>query len=310
MLKSKNILIIGDTGIDKYTIGTVDRISSEAPVPILNVVEQTYKLGLAANVAENVYTLGSHPILVSISGSDKSLEKMLRKVGIKSDYIVSTNRSTTVKERIVSGQQLLRIDYEDSSSIFGSTEQIVMSTIEDNIEKSDIIIVEDYDKGVITSSIITLIQKIKGDKLLLIDPNTKSNWKLYRKANVITPNIKEAEHLSEIKIRDEYDVRLAGLTILDKLEVGAVILTRGKDGMSIFRQNREIVNIPTFAKEVYDVSGAGDTVIATLSIALANDIDLEESCKLANIAAGIVVGKHGTATVTQAEMLSKLATLV
>lgn len=306
----RKILVFGDVGVDKYTIGKVSRISPEAPIPIVEVNETQYKLGLAANVADNIVALGGKPLLVGVVGKDigaQDFSMLLRKSKIPNKYLVcDSNRKTTLKERVVAEiQQVVRIDHETQKKIDAKVIREVWTKLERTIAEADGIIIEDYAKGLVEVSICRQIMQAAEDKGIpvLIDPNSRSTPTIYYGCMVVTPNTQEAEALSGVKIIDLASLRRAGQRILDEVNARIVIITRGKDGMAIFiRGETQPVLIPTFAREVFDVSGAGDTVISTLALALVSGADIVEASLLANFAAGIEVGKRGTATVSQNEL--------
>lgn len=309
-LKSKRILVFGDVGIDRYTVGQVERISPEAPVPIVFVQEEKLKLGLAANVADNIQALGAVPILVGVIGKDHSgstFKALLKETGIPSQYLVTdSQRRTILKERIVSErQQLLRVDYENGSVISAKTEGLLFKQLERAIKKCDALIIEDYAKGTLSTKLMKKFLKLARDhqKLVAVDPNSRSLSGFYQGAKIFTPNTKEAEALSGIKIKDLKTLKQAGEYLQVQTKAEHVVITRGKEGMAIISGAKSDVRlIPTYAREVYDVSGAGDTVISVLTLALSAGATIEEACVLGNLAAAVEVGKRGTATVTPQEI--------
>ncbi len=312
--KNKKIFVVGDIGIDRYTIGTVERISPEAPVPIVLVVEEKLKLGLAANVADNIQALGAIPILLGVVGKDRGAED-LRSL-LKSNHIQSTHlvvdgsRRTVLKERVVSErQQLVRVDYESLHKIDQKIENRVLALFKKQIAKVDGVVIEDYAKGLISENMLKSILGMakRAGKKVAIDPNIKTPVEYYQGATVLTPNTKEAEHLSGIMIRDHASLLKSGFKLLKATHSEHIVITRGKDGMAIFSKgNSEVRIIPTYAREVYDVSGAGDTVISVLMLSLVAGASIEEASVLGNLAAGIEVGKRGTATVSPEEIQSSL----
>ncbi len=325
-MRGKKILVVGDVGLDRYTIGSVERISPEAPVPVVLVEEEKLKLGLAANVADNICVLNGVPLLMGVIGQDQNAEifkNLLISTGIESSYLVpDPSRRTILKERVVSEQQqLLRIDYESLHQVDLKIEAQVLNKINEICDQVDGVILEDYSKGTLTGtliqSILTLFKK-KG-KIVAVDPNLSTPLEYYHGASILTPNTKEAEHLSQIFIRDEDSLRRAGFFILKSAEAQFVVITRGKEGMALFSyensknqcyENLTMKLIPTYARQVYDVSGAGDTVISVLVLSLVSGASLEEASILGNIAAGVEVGKRGTATVSPDEVRSYLNRLI
>jgi rfaE bifunctional protein kinase chain/domain len=310
----KRILVIGDVGVDRYTSGTVERISPEAPVPIVLVESETLKLGLAANVADNVKALGSEPLLVGVVGRDRSAQDfkdLLRRSSIQPAHlVVDSDRRTVLKERIVSErQQLLRVDYESGHRIGKQTEAQVLKRIRSLLRRVDGVILEDYAKGMLSESLSRAIFSLarKSGKIVAVDPNAKTPLRYYRGATILTPNTKEAEKLSGIAIQDEASLLKAGRMILKTTSARFVVITRGKEGMAIFNSKDPVVHlIPTYAREVYDVSGAGDTVISVLTLALAAGASIENAAILGNLAAGVEVAKRGTATVSPEEIQAAL----
>jgi rfaE bifunctional protein kinase chain/domain len=316
-IQNKRILVLGDVGVDRYTYGTVERISPEAPVPIVAVTEEKLKLGLAANVADNVKALGGEPWLTGLVGSDRfagDLSALLKKEGISDRHLVAdSTRKTILKERIVSeGQQLLRVDYENLHAVEASIAGKIQDEVKKALPEVDAFIVEDYAKGLISKEMLAgffeQAQRLK--KPALVDPNSATPVESYRGAYALTPNKKEAEALSGIKIKDEPTLCEAGEAILRLTQAEYVVITRGREGMAIFQKgNIEALLIPTYAREVYDVSGAGDTVIAVLALALSVGASMTDACILSNLAAGVEVGKRGTATVSVAEVLQAMDSL-
>ena len=313
--RPQKVLVVGDVGLDRYTEGSVDRISPEAPVPIVRVEREFLKLGLAANVADNIRALGSEPWLLGVVGSDRvatDFRKVLKAERISDTHlIIDSRRRTVLKERIVSErQQLLRVDYEDSSTISESASRRLMAKMDRLVPKAEIIILEDYCKGMLHPAAVKHLFALahRHRKLVLVDPNAKSAMSLYEGADLLTPNTKEAEALSGVAIVDEATLAKAGAVILKKTRAPRLIITRGKEGMAIFEKGRRgVAVIPTYAREVYDVSGAGDTVISVLALALGVGAAVEDAARLANLAAAIEVSKRGTATVSLTEIREALS---
>ena len=313
--KGKRVVVIGDVGVDRYTSGSVERISPEAPVPILRVEKEELKLGLAANVADNLRVLGAKPLLVGVVGRDQlasELKQSLRRAGIESRYLVTdSHRRTVLKERLVSGpQQLLRVDYEDTEVISQVSQRALLVQVTKLIRSGvDALMVEDYAKGVLA---VEMTQKIlamarKAGVLTLSDPNRKSPLELYLGTDVLKPNLKEAEVLSGIQIHSVESLKAAARVLMRKTHARRLVITRGKDGLALFETGKPGMQVlPTFAREVYDVSGAGDTVISVLTLGLIAGGTLKDAAFLGNVAAGIEVGKRGTATVTPTELREAL----
>ena len=298
--------VIGDLMIDDYIIGNVERISPEAPVPVVSVKEERFVLGGAGNVINNLATLGVKTYCYGVIGDDidgDRLKKSLKLLGVNTEGLIrSEDRPTIVKRRILGGnQQLLRIDWEDPTNINGILEETILSNLKKNIENIDAIILSDYDKGVLTERVAKEAIKLarKYGKIVTVDPKP-SNIMNYIKASSMTPNKKEA--LECAKLPKGTDIDTVGTTIREKLQLDNLLLTRSEEGVSLY--DREgVANIPTFAKEVYDVTGAGDTVISVYTLAKAAGATWTEAARIANTAAGVVVGKIGTSTVTKEEII-------
>lgn len=308
--RGMRVLVIGDVGIDRYTLGSVERISPEAPVPIVRVEREIHKLGLAANVADNIAVLGGEPLLTGMVGKDRAagdFKKLLGDAGISGSHLVLCPESRTVlKERIVTeSQQLLRVDYESHHSVSQTTRKQLLAKVLALLPKVDAVIVEDYAKGLLDPGLLGRIFKAasKAGKLVAVDPNKKTPASWYAGATILTPNSREAEKLSGISIVDQESLVEAARKVLELSQAQHVIITRGKDGMALMSRGDFTVRmIPTYALEVFDVSGAGDTVIAVLALAMAAGATLEEAATLGNLAAGVEVSKRGTATVSPDEI--------
>ncbi len=304
--KSLNIAIVGDLMLDKYIFGNVERISPEAPIPIVAVTNEKYFPGGAANVAANISTLGGKANLYGLIGLDTPGELLLGccdHFGIKHDGVIADKKLNTIQKiRIVAHhQQLLRIDYEDlKTGIENNTRQFLLKILKE--KKLNAIIVSDYAKGCINMPLMTELKILASKKKipLLVDPKPPHK-NLYRDVFLVTPNKKEAEEMSGMKINNNSDAIHCGKKIMEELNCN-VIITRGEQGMSVFEKGKQPQHIPTNAQEVYDVSGAGDTVIATLCLAICSGFTLYDAAVLANIAAGIKVAKAGTSPVTFEEL--------
>lgn len=309
--KGKRIAVLGDVGIDRYTQGSVDRISPEAPVPIVFVQSEYLKLGLAANVADNILVLGGKPELTGVIGNDKDAQdlcSMLKKKKITGNsLIVDSTRRTILKERVVAEtQQMLRVDYESLHPLAKTIQKKVEAAIIKSTQSADALIIEDYAKGLLSQSMMrSAIAAAKKKKIpVLVDPHMKTPVEWYEGATCLTPNKREAEALTRTRIYDEKSLIQVGHAIMRKTKSQSLLITLGKDGIAIFKNGKaKPTRIPTFAREVYDVSGAGDTVISVLALALACGAELEEAAYVANLAAGVEVSKRGTATVTQEEIV-------
>ncbi|WP_300393107.1 D-glycero-beta-D-manno-heptose-7-phosphate kinase [Fusobacterium sp.] len=300
------VAVIGDLMIDDYIIGNVERISPEAPVPVVSVKEERFVLGGAGNVINNLSTLGVKTYCYGVIGDDidgDRLKKSLKLLGVNTDGLIrSEDRPTIVKRRILGGnQQLLRIDWEDPTNINEILEETILNNLRKNIENIDAIILSDYDKGVLTERVAKEAIKLarKYGKIITVDPKP-SNIMNYIKASSMTPNKKEALECANLPKGTDIDV--VGTTIREKLQLDNLLLTRSEEGVSLYDENG-VSNIPTFAKEVYDVTGAGDTVISVYTLAKATGATWTEAARIANTAAGVVVGKIGTSTVTKEEII-------
>ncbi|MBA4312406.1 MAG: D-glycero-beta-D-manno-heptose-7-phosphate kinase [Chlorobiaceae bacterium] len=295
----KRIAVVGDLMLDRYIWGNVSRISPEAPVPIVDMEQEQMRLGGAANVAMNIKSLGGNPMLVGVIGEDNSgrqLVELLRESDFKTDGIATDNsRPTTVKTRVIANNQhVVRIDREQKSDISQEIQKLLLNHIRKNIKSIDGIIIEDYNKGVIVKNLIGEVISIANEnqKIITVDPKF-NNFFEYKNITVIKPNRKEAEEAMGIRLKTDEDILIAGKTLIEKLHVKNVLLTRGEHGMSLFESDGKISHMPTKALTVSDVSGAGDTVISTLTMALAGGSTIKEAATLANFAGGIVCGYAG-----------------
>ena len=304
--KNIKIGVVGDLMLDDYIYGTVERISPEAPVPVVNVKEEKFVLGGAANVVNNLASLGAKTICFGVIGNDANGERLLgafadKKIDV-SGLIRDKERTTIVKRRIIwSNQQLLRIDWEDITPISTFLEYALLRNIESKIDELDAVILSDYDKGVLTPMVAKEIVRMCRDrgKIVTVDPKPKNAMNYYG-ATSMTPNRKEAKEC--LGMERATNMEEVGKELKEKLKLDNLLLTRSEEGMSLFIEDK-VVNIPTFAKEVYDVTGAGDTVISVFTLAAASGVSWHEAAKIANTAAGVVVGKMGTSTVTKDEIL-------
>jgi len=306
------ILVIGDIMMDRFIWGKVSRISPEAPVPVVVVEKETFLLGGAANVVNNIHSLGGKVSLSGVMGDDDLGQKVtleLEEKGIgRQGLIVEPGRQTTEKTRVIAHhhpyqQQIVRIDRETTNHPKSSTLRHLSDYLRGVMGDFNGVIISDYGKGLLTRPLIqTIIREVKREgKFVMVDPKPK-NFSFYQGATVITPNAKEASEGSGIQIIDQPSLKKAGKTLLEKLECAALVITRGEEGMTIFKPNQEPFHVATVARDVYDVTGAGDTVIGTMALATGAGATLEVAARLANYAAGIVVGKMGTATVDRDEL--------
>jgi rfaE bifunctional protein kinase chain/domain len=311
-MRSGRVVVVGDVMLDEFLWGRVARISPEAPVPVVEIERQSFHVGGAANVAANVRALGGAAVLVGVVGRDepgRRLAAALLESGVDAQLVESEHgRPTTVKTRIVAhSQQVVRADRESSDAIDAGLERALLARIEQALPGGGILIVSDYQKGVVTPGAMRRLLALARRRAVpvLVDPKLR-HFNLYRRVALVTPNQHEAEQATGVKIRDDADLEQAGRRILGRLGCGAALITRGEHGMSLFERDRRSVHIPTAAREVFDVTGAGDTVIASLGLALAAGARLATAATLANAAAGVVVGKVGTATASPEEVLAAL----
>jgi D-beta-D-heptose 7-phosphate kinase/D-beta-D-heptose 1-phosphate adenosyltransferase len=302
--KDKKILVIGDLILDEFIWGDVKRISPEAPVPVIEVERESLRLGGSANVVNTLNALGCNVSLCGIVGDDKNGERLisiLDEINIdRSGVVVKNNRPTAIKSRIIAQhQQIARFDREKTFPIKESTRKKIIAHIKKNIDNIDAVIVSDYGKGIVSDKLLSEAMPIINEKGLpvAIDPKP-SHFPFYQKATIITPNHHEAAEALKVNIETDEDIIKIGQELLWRFDIESILITRGENGMSLFEHGGEITHIPTMARDVYDVTGAGDTVIATMTLALASGASLKEAAVLANQAAGIVVGKLGTATTT------------
>ncbi|HSB10842.1 MAG TPA: D-glycero-beta-D-manno-heptose-7-phosphate kinase [Blastocatellia bacterium] len=307
----KRILVLGDVMLDEFIWGRVRRISPEAPVPVVEITRQTLALGGAGNVASNLVALGARATAVGVIGDDSGAERLrkaFRDLEVSSSgLVVDATRPTTVKTRIIAhNQQVVRTDRESRAAIASSTEDLVVKSFLGELESADAVVVSDYGKGLLTSSILSRVLAAARERgsIVCLDPKMRS-FAQYQPVSVITPNNQEAAEASGIAIEDEASLVEAGRKLLGSLDCRAVLITRGEEGMTLFTGD-SVTHIPTVAREVFDVTGAGDTVIATLALALSGGASFEEAAVLANHAAGVVVAKLGTASVTREELLATL----
>jgi rfaE bifunctional protein kinase chain/domain len=321
------VLVLGDLILDEYVWGSVDRISPEAPVPVFWANKRTYCPGGAANVANNIRSLDAAAYLVGVTGKDKNTDILFselekRKINTEGIFI-EPKRHTTLKTRIIAGhQQVVRVDWEHTDSLPSELNDRITKFIEKNIDDFDAIIIEDYGKGVINMQLLHGVIELAHthNKIITVDPK-EEHFLYYRQATSITPNRRELENaIRNLKIKDtenrfkinndrlftDRDIELAARQILKYLGLESVLVTLGEHGMKLFEKSGRMTHISTVAQEVFDVSGAGDTVIACFTLALACGASKLEAAHIANFAAGIVVGKVGTAVTTRKELLGRL----
>ena len=305
---SCRILVVGDVIMDEFLWGRVERISPEAPVPVVQVEEESLVLGGAGNVVNNIIALGGQALLCGVIGNDamgRELVHMLQKMNSPTHgLVIEDRRPTTIKTRVVAhSQQVVRVDREESESVTEASVERITATVKEQIGSIDAIVVADYGKGVVTRSLMDGLRSLGqgGQTILAVDPTVR-NLALYKDVTLITPNNYEAQQMSGIHIEDDQSLRRAGAHLLEELGCQTVLITQGDKGMTLFEGNGETTQIPTVARKVFDVSGAGDTVIATFTLASAAGLTPRQAAVLANLAAGIVVGEIGTATVAASRL--------
>ncbi|MBK7803961.1 MAG: D-glycero-beta-D-manno-heptose-7-phosphate kinase [Chloracidobacterium sp.] len=309
-------MVVGDLMLDRYWWGSVERISPEAPVPIVKLQRTSAAAGGAANVAANIAGLGSRAVLIGVTGSDTEgnlLRNVLAEIpNVELRAIALESRPTTVKTRIIAhSQQVTRLDHEDSAPISGGEEAAVLEQILGLIDAVDVLVVSDYAKGLLTDNVLNGLiasARLKG-KMVFIDPKGK-DYSKYRGATMVTPNHHEAADACGLSFDDPELVAHAGRRLIKELELEASLITEGANGMTLFESNGPSTHLNARARKVFDVTGAGDTVIATLAVAAAAGNSLADSAQLANIAAGIAVGQVGTAIVSSNEVLAAYNLLV
>jgi rfaE bifunctional protein kinase chain/domain len=307
--KGKKVGVIGDFMIDEYIKGNVERISPEAPVPVVEAKNSTYSPGGAGNVVANLISLGAEVVVFGVVGTDKNgakLKELLEKLGANVEFLVEDDsRPTTIKTRIIAGsQQLLRIDWESREEVKGEVAEKIYSALEDTAEDFDALVISDYGKGVVIDRLFEITKKLKEKLPVLLDPKEK-NYPIYRHVTTMTPNIKETFQAVGIKPESDELAKIAGEELIRKFKLDFAVITRSEQGLSVVGKDF-IHHIPARAKQVFDVTGAGDTVISVMALALASGASPEEAGYLANIAGGIVVGKLGTAVVSVEEIEREL----
>ncbi|WP_428486255.1 D-glycero-beta-D-manno-heptose-7-phosphate kinase [Rhodopila sp.] len=309
---SARILVIGDIILDRYVTGSVQRLSPEAPIPVLRPAADRRTLGGAANVAVNIASLGGQAILIGVIGTDEAaaeVERLLAATpGITSALIRIPNRPTTAKTRFMSGShQLLRLDEETTAPLDAASMAAVLDAVERSLPAVDVIVLSDYAKGVLCDDVLdaALARLGRAGKVVIADPK-RADFGAYRGATILTPNEHEVRIATRIEADHDTEADRAGRVALDATGAEAVLVTRSAKGLTLVRRDAETLHLPTRAREVADVSGAGDTLVAALSVALGTGAALPEAAMLANATAGISVGKQGTAAVTRQELLHVL----
>ena len=311
-LRGRRVLVVGDVMLDEFLWGRVSRISPEAPVPVVQVERESFHVGGAGNVAANVRALGGETALVGVVGRDAAGARVRDAVvaaGIAPRLVTHPERPTTVKTRIVAHhQQVVRADREDAGDVAGRPGAALLAALDEELPRCGALVVSDYQKGVVTAALLRrLLPLARRHRVpVLVDPKVK-HFALYRRVTLVTPNQLETEQATGVRLVGDRAVDRAGRAILRSLACRAALVTRGEHGMSLYERGRAPLHVEAAAREVFDVTGAGDTVIATIALAVAAGASLAEAAVLANAAAGVVVGKLGTAQATPAELLDAVA---
>lgn len=294
--------------LDHYIWGAVSRISPEAPVPVVHVERESFRLGGAANVYSNILSLGGKPELCGVIGQDESGQTILKELGLgrqrHSGILIDTARPTTRKARIVAhSQQVVRYDVEQRQDLTAQATRRLVKFIESRLDNISCVVISDYAKGVITASLMSQVGRmVRSRKIpMIIDPKVE-HFPYYADATVLTPNHLEAQEASGLSGHDEQAIHEIGHSLRQKLGCEAVLVTRGEHGMSLCESSGSSWHIPTMARQVYDVTGAGDTVVSTMALAMSVGASIQEAAILANHAAGVVVGQVGTASILKGQL--------
>jgi len=311
-IPSVKILVVGDLMLDRYWWGDVTRISPEAPVPVVRLKKNTYAVGGAANVAANITGLGGKVYLAGVVGNDadaSTFMDLLSAANISTECVVSSeHRPTTVKTRIIAhNQQVVRVDQETASELDPEDEERILKAIDRVIAGVDLVIISDYAKGVLTGNMLTRLITTSRElgKTVLVDPKGK-DFSKYAGASLLTPNRREAAEACHLESESQDLVEKAGNKILSELNLDALLITQSEDGMTLFTRGARPEHLEAAAREIYDVTGAGDTVIACLGSAMATGADYLSAAKIANIGAGIVIRQLGTTQITADRLLAEL----
>lgn len=305
---STQVIVVGDTMLDEYLWCDAYRISPEAPVPICKVSKRTIVPGGAANVAHNIHTLGSSAKLFGLIGKDESgkkLKELLSQNQISTDYLTeSANRPTIHKSRVIARHQhVARVDIENTEPISVTEESLLTDSLKQEIQTAQALLISDYAKGLLSASFLKSMIDLAKEKSIpiVIDPKG-DDFNKYYGASILTPNKSEFESCIKTKVTQEDDYLVFGTKVIQDLNLQALLITRSEEGMTLITQDGKKIDIPTHALEVYDITGAGDTVIAALTIGISGGLSFEEASYFANVCAGVVVGKIGTATTTLKEV--------
>lgn len=307
----RRVLVVGDAMVDRFVWGEVDRISPEAPVPVVRVERESDRPGGAANVAANLASLGAAALLAAAVGTDEAaaaLRALLESEGIEPLLVPEASRATPLKTRVIArSQQVVRVDRESAQPVSERTRAELEALVLGALPRVDAVVISDYDKGVVGPELLRAVlpRARQAGLPVVVDPKPR-NFLHYEPATVVAPNQREAASLAGAEIRTDGECLEAARAVLERLDVRSVLVTRGPQGMLLLERDREPRWIPTAAQEVFDVTGAGDTVAAVVALGVAAGASLREAAELANYAAGIVVGKVGTATVSPHELLARV----
>ncbi len=312
-MQGKRIAVLGDFMLDRYLWGSVTRISPEAPVPVVEIDSETEQLGGAANVANNIAALGALPHPIGVIGKDGSGERLLELIenaGFPNEgLLVDDTRPTTIKTRVIAhSQHVVRTDRESRKDLAPGMQESILRHLERMLPKLDAILIEDYNKGVISQPLLARVIELARahNRLITVDPKFNHFFE-YKNVTVFKPNRKETEEVLGVKLTTAGDVDRAGEALLKRLQCDNVLITLGERGMALFRKDGGSHLIPTRARHVHDVSGAGDTVISTLTLALASGAEILEAATLANYAAGVVVGEVGAVPIDKQKLIEAVA---
>ena len=311
-LAGKRVLVIGDVMLDTYLVGDAQRISPEAPVPVVKIEEERHLLGGAGNVARNIVARGGEASLIALCGCDadgERLHSMLRDAGVTPHLVRCKERPTTIKIRVLArNQQMIRLDKEDSSAVSTEAGHEIREALAGLVPGFDVVVVSDYGKGMVDATLLADIRRAspQGDTLkILVDPKPQ-NISCYHGAYLLTPNTKETSEASRMPVEDKEQILAAGRALRRELDADHILTTLGADGMALFGREEEVWHVATSARQVFDVTGAGDTVIAATALALAAGFPLLSACVFANYAAGVVVGKVGASTASVSEIQAQI----
>lgn len=310
--RGKRVLVIGDIILDHFIRGTVERISPEAPVPVVAMRSEEYHLGGAGNVAANIRALGGVPVLLGVIGNDPSGERVIQEMErlklSSGGVLIDLGKPTVTKTRIIAGhQQVCRVDREVTQPMSVELFKKVVLFVQNHLEEVEAVLVSDYGKGLINEKLLAAVLPTaqRAGRLVAVDPKSR-DFSMYTPVTLLTPNKKEAAAAAGIEVRDDRTLRQAAEAVLKKTKAENLVITLGEEGLALFRASGFQRRFPTVAREVFDVTGAGDTVIAVMTLAMAAGVNVEDAAVLANHAAGIVVGKLGTAVVQPEELALNL----